>query len=298
MPIKVRRVLMGSMNARPNLRVAGGGGAALLVDGDNGVGMVVGAWAMRQAMERARGTGAAVAAVRRSGHFGMAAYYAQMAAAEDMIGLCGTNGGACMAPWGSVTPYLSTNPLAFAAPGGIDGGITLDMATSQVAWGKVELAARAGKKIPLTWATDENGRPTDDPHAAMKGLMLPLGGYKGYGLALMVDILSGVLTGAGFGSHIGDFYQHPEQPEGVGHFFMAIAVEAFMPLAEYYGRIQQMVEEIRACQPAEGVERIYVPGEIEAETAARRSREGIPLPADVVRDLRALGEEIGEPFAA
>jgi LDH2 family malate/lactate/ureidoglycolate dehydrogenase len=298
MGVKVRRVLSGVMNARPDLRVVGGGPAALLVDGDNGVGMVVSAWAMRQAMQRARETGVALAGARRSNHFGMAAYYAQLAAAEGMVGLCATNSAACMAPWGSITPYFSTNPLAFAAPGGIEGGITLDMATSQVAWGKVELAARAGQKIPLTWATDQNGRPTEDPQAAMKGLMLPLGGYKGSGLAMMIDILAGILTGAAFGSHIPDFYLEPDKPEGVGHFFLAIHIEHFMPLATYTARIEQMVAEVHACQPAEGVERIYVPGELEAETRARRLREGIPLPPDVVRDLAALGETVGEPFAA
>jgi LDH2 family malate/lactate/ureidoglycolate dehydrogenase len=296
MPLKVRRVRLGAMKARPNIRAERGGPAAVLVDGDNGVGMVVGAWAMRLALERARETGIVFAAVRQSNHFGMAAYYVQMAAAAGMIGLCGTNGGACMAPWGSVTPYLSTNPLAFATPGGIEGGLTLDMATSQVAWGKVELALRAGRKIPLTWATDQNGRPTDDPQQALSGLMLPLGGYKGYGLALMIDILCGILSGSAFGSHVGDFYAHPDQPEHSGHFFVAINIEHFISRADYLARLEQMVAELRACQPGEGVERIYVPGEIEAETAARRRREGIPLPPDMVRDLTALGEEIGEPF--
>jgi len=293
---KARRVLSGAMNARPSPRIERDGPAALLVDGDNGVGMVVGAWAMRRAIERARENGVAFAAVRRSNHFGMGAYYGQMAAAENMIGLCGTNTSAIMAPWGSVTPYLGTNPLVVAVPGGIEGGLVLDMATSQVAWGKVEVAARAGQKIPLTWATDRDGRPTDDPNEGMRGMMLPLGGYKGYGLSLMIDVLSGVLSGAGFGTHIADFYLQADQPEDVGHFFVALDVSRFMPLPLFLARVEQMVSEIRACQPAEGVARIYVPGEIEAETAARRRREGIPLPADMVRDLRALAEELGEPF--
>jgi LDH2 family malate/lactate/ureidoglycolate dehydrogenase len=167
-----------------------------------------------------------------------------------------------------------------------------------VAWGKLELAARAGQKIPLTWATDRSGRPTDDPNEGMEGLMLPLGGYKGYGLALMIDILSGVLSGAAFGTSVVDYYAEPEKPEEVGHFFMAIDVARLMPLELFEARVAQMVSEIRACQPAEGVQRIYVPGEIEAETAARRRREGIPLPDDVLRDLRALGDELGEPFVA
>jgi LDH2 family malate/lactate/ureidoglycolate dehydrogenase len=296
---KVRRVLSGAVNPQPDIRIERhtSGPAALLVDGDNGLGMVVGVWAMRQAIQRAREHGSAVVAVRRSSHFGMAAYYAQLASAAEMIGLSFTNSSATMAPWGAVTPYLGTNPLAFAAPGGIEGGIVLDMATSQVAWGKVELAARAGNKIPLTWATDRAGRPTDDPHQAMQGMMLPLGGYKGYGLALMVEILCGVLSGAAFGPHLADFYLQPERTEDTGHFFAAIEVARFMPLEQFTSRMAQMVNEIHACQPADSETRIYVPGEIEMEIVARRRREGIPLPADVVNDLRLLGEEVGEPFA-
>lgn len=299
LPLKVERVLSGIINPRPRCRVERDSPAAMLVDGDNGLGMVVGAWAMRQAIERARACGAAVAAVRHSNHFGATAYYAQMAAAAEMIGLCGTNsGGASMAPWGSVTGYLGTNPLAFAAPGGIDGGLVLDMATSQVAWGKVELAARAGQKIPLTWATDREGRPTDDPQVAMHGLMLPLGGYKGYGLALMLEILCGVLSGAGFGPHVVNFYEEPDREENSGHVFVAIDVARLMPIGQFKARMARIVDEIHACQPSEGVTRIYVPGEMELETAARRQGEGIPLPADVVAGLVGLGERVGEPFLA
>ncbi|MBI3761076.1 MAG: Ldh family oxidoreductase [Chloroflexi bacterium] len=296
LPIKTRRVISGIVNTRPKLRVERDSPSAMLVDGDNGLGMVVGEWAMVWAIERALEGGAAVVGVRRSNHFGMSAYYAMMASAADLIGIAATNASATMAPWGSVTPYLGTNPLAFAVPGGIDGGIVLDMATSQVAWGKVELAARAGKKIPLNWATDSAGRPTDDPDEAMKGMMLPLGGYKGYGLAFIVETLCGVMTGAAFGLRVGDFYAHPDREENAGHSFIAIDPARFMPLEHFKMRMAQMVEEIHACRPAEGVDRIYLPGEIEMETAARRRREGIPLPPDVVSELRRLGEEVRVPF--
>jgi LDH2 family malate/lactate/ureidoglycolate dehydrogenase len=298
LPWKIRRVRSGQANPRPQIQVVEDSPAAVLVDGDNGLGMVVGAWAMRLAIERARQYGAAAVTVRRSNHFGIAGYYAQLAAAANQVGICCTNASKAMAPWGSLTPYLSTNPVAIAVPGGIEGGVVLDMATSQVAWGKVELAARAGQKIPLTWATDLGGRPTDDPQVGMQGLMQPLGGYKGSGLALMVDVLCGVLSGAAFGSHIGDFYAEPDRREGVGHFCLAIEISRLMPIDVFKARMAQMVSEIHACQPAEGVERIYVPGEIEMEIAARRQREGIPLPPDVLRELRLLGVEVGEPFPA
>jgi LDH2 family malate/lactate/ureidoglycolate dehydrogenase len=296
LPLNVRRVRSGAVNARPEVRVVQEGSAAALVDGDNGMGLVVGVWAMREAIRRAREQGTAAVSVRHSNHFGAAAYYAQMASAADMIGLSFTNTDPGMAPWGSTTPYLGTNPLAFAAPGGMEGGIVMDMATSQVSWGKVMLAARAGQKIPLGWATDREGRATEDALEAMRGLMLPLGGYKGYGLALMVEILSGVLSGSSFGPHVADDGAQPYRPQDVGHFFMAIDVESFMPVEQFKARMNQLVDEIHACHAAEEASRIYVPGEIEMETAARRQREGIPLPNDLVQELVQLGEQLGEPF--
>ena len=296
LPVYARRLRAGAINARPDIRVVQAGLAAVLIEGDNGLGVVTGARAMREAIWRAREYGAAAVSVRHSNHFGGAAYYAQMASAADLIGVSFSNTDPGMAPWGAVAAYLGTNPLAFAAPGGIEGGIVMDMATSQVSSGKVMLAARAGERIPFGWATDRAGRPTDDPHVALNGLMLPLGGYKGYGLALMVEILCGILSGSEFGSHTIDDGAEPYRPQDVGHLFVAIDIERFMPLEQFKARMQQMVDEIHACQPAEGVSLVYVPGEIEMETAALRQREGIPLPASVAADLATLGELVGQPF--
>lgn len=296
LPVNVKRLQAGAVNPRPNIRVEGDSPAAILVEGDNGMGMVVGAWAMREAIHRARENGAAVVVARHSNHFGVAAHYAQMATAADMIGLSFTNTDASMAPWGSLTAYLGTNPLAFAAPGGIKGGIVVDMATSQVSWGKVMLAALEGRKIPLNWATDQAGRPTDDASKAVKGLMLPLGGYKGLGLALMIEILCGVLSGSSFGPHIIDDTVEPYHPQDVGHAFAAIDIERFMPVAQFKARMKQIVDEIHACEPAESGKRIYVPGEIEMETSARRRREGVPISSAVTADLEALGEMVGGLF--
>lgn len=296
LPLNLRRLSSGAVNARPNVRIVQDSPATILVDGDNGMGLVTGAWAMREAVRRARESGAMVASVRHSNHYGAAAYYAQLASGAGLIGLSFTNTDAGMAPWGSVTPYLGTNPMAFAAPGGIEGGIAMDMATSQVSWGKVMLAARAGEKIPLGWATDRSGRPTQDAKEAMQGLMLPLGGYKGFGLALMIEILCGVLSGSSFGPHVVDDGAKPYRTQDVGHFFIAIDIEHFMPLEEFQARIRQVVDEIHACRLSENVSRLYVPGEIEMETAIRRKREGIPLAANLVEELVQLGLEVGEPF--
>jgi LDH2 family malate/lactate/ureidoglycolate dehydrogenase len=296
LPLNLRRLRSGAVNARPNVHIVQESPATVLVDGDNGMGLVTGAWAMREAIRHARGTGAVVASVRHSNHYGAAAYYAQLASGAGLIGLSFTNTDAGMAPWGSVTPYLGTNPMAFAAPGGIEGGIVMDMATSQVSWGKVMLAARAGENIPLGWATDRSGRPTEDANEAMRGLMLPLGGYKGFGLALMIEILCGVLSGSAFGPHVVDDGVKPYRPQNVGHFFVAIDIERFTPLEEFRARMQQMVDEIHGCRLSENVSRIYVPGEIEMETANRRQREGIPLIGNLIEELVQLGREVGEPF--
>jgi len=184
---------------------------------------------------------------------------------------------------------LGNNPFAIAAPGGIDGGIVLDIATTKVAWGKLDLAARAGHKIPSDWATDRDGEPTEDPIEGMRGLLLPLGGHKGYGLSVMVEILCSVLTGAAFGPHV-------ERGQNLGHLCAAIDVARFGPPEAFQSRLAKMVEELHASEPSPGVSRIYVPGEIELETAARRGREGIPVTPDLIAELIELGERVREPF--
>jgi LDH2 family malate/lactate/ureidoglycolate dehydrogenase len=268
----------------------------ILADGDNGLGIIVGVKAMREAIRAAKQHGVALATARNSGHFGAAGYYARLASARGFIGLVCSNAGPAMAPWGSLTPYLGTNPMAFAAPGGLEDGVTLDMATSQVASGKVNLARLAGRLIPLNWATDSLGRPTDDPATALAGLMQPLGGYKGYGLALMIEILAGVLAGAAIGPHLFDGPSNGRVSHNVGHFFMALDVELFMPLAEFEQRMRQMADEIHQAELAPGAQRVYLPGEIERETAERREREGIPCPKHLIADLKQVGEQVGELF--
>ncbi len=297
LPYYVQSLRSGAIDPRPQIRVERTGPATATVDGDNGLGHVVGVRAMREAIELARKSGLGAVAVRSSNHFGAAGYYARLATPEGMLGLALTNSSPGQAPWGAGEAFLGTNPLAFAAPGGIEGGFALDMATTQVAYGKVSLAARLGERIPIGWAVDKEGRPTEDPQAALEGRMLPLGGYKGYGLALMVEILTGILTGAGFGPHVSEPGEHKEN---VGHFFLALDVGRFMPLEEFRGRMKQMADEIHALPLAEGFERdpsgARFPGEIELEAAERRGREGIPLPGFLVSELEKVGEEVGEVF--
>jgi len=296
LPIYVQRLRSGLVNPRPQIRVTRNRAMVIGVDGDSGLGIVVAARAMQETILTAKEFGLAATTVRNSNHFGAAGYFARMATSQKMIGIAMSNAGPAMAPWNSVTPYLGTNPLAFAAPGGIEGGIVLDMATSQVAGSRVLLAMRAGLEIPPGWATDLRGRPTRDARVAWEGLMMPLGGYKGYGLALMVEILCGIMSGSSFGPHLYDSTRGAYVAHDIGHFFLAIEIEAFMPLAVFQKRLEQCVDEIRACSPLEGTGSVYVPGDIEAASEILRAEEGIPIPGYLLHELRKLGTEVGECF--
>jgi LDH2 family malate/lactate/ureidoglycolate dehydrogenase len=268
-----------------------------LLDGQNGIGQVVAARAMRLAMEKAERTGAAWVGVCRSNHFGAAGYFAQMALERDMVGIVSTNGPAAVAPFGGRRPMLSTNPLAFAIPAGEEPPVVLDMATTVVSRGRITLFAGQNLEIPSTWALDEDGNPTPNPHAALRGTLQPMAGYKGYGLSLVLDMLCGVLTGASYGMHFSGFLTDYHQPPAdVGSLFAAVSVDSFMDAPQFKARVDTALRELKESPRAPGVDRIYAPGEIEHETRLRRLEEGVPLPQEAVEELRALGEECGVPF--
>jgi len=295
LPIYVKRLRLGAMNPRPRISVLAEGPATLLLNGDNGPGAVVATHAMQQAIRKAREIGTCWVGVRRGNHFGTCAYYTMMASDADMVGIVFTNGPASMAPWGGRQPYLSTNPISFAIPSD-EGAVVLDMATSVAARGHFLLAMKEGRELPPGLALDREGRPTTDPRAAWEGLIMPLGGHKGYGLSLVFDLLAGVLNGAANGPRVGRTYEEFDRPSDVGHTFVALDVSRFMPPLTFRQLVGQTCREIRAIPRAPGVERIYVPGEIEAERAAQRARDGIPLPASVVEELRATAAELGVPW--
>ena len=247
---------------------------ACVLDAHNGWGAVAGLAGMREAIARARQVGTGVAVVRHSNHFGIAAYYAQEAVVAGMIGVAMTNASANMSPWGGRQPYFGTNPICVAVPAGKERPVIYDGATSVVAIGKLVLAAKKGEQIPPTWAADQSGQPTTDPKVAVAaGNLLPMGGYKGYGFALIVDVLSGILAGAAFGSHVSNL-RKLDAPQNVGHFFAALDIGAFADPAEFQGEMEQLVREIKNSPRAPGSERIYLPGEIEWEFEERRCREG------------------------
>jgi LDH2 family malate/lactate/ureidoglycolate dehydrogenase len=293
LPVYMRRLLAGTTRARPQIRVVRRQGATAVLDGDAGLGQVVGHAAIALAIDLARKMNVGAVAVRHSSHFGIGALFAEQAVDAGMIGIVMTNAPANMPPHGGRQRFFGTNPLAVGLPCGDERPVVLDMSTSVVARGKIVMLEKIGASIPPGWAIDAAGRPTVDAAAALAGAVLPLGGHKGSGLAFVIDALCGVLAGAAFGPHIVDLYDEGEQAQNVGHFFLALDVEAFMPLARFRAWMDQLVREVRAQPRQPDVDRIYVPGEREYEQAEGSRRAGVALPAAGVLELDNLARSVG-----
>jgi LDH2 family malate/lactate/ureidoglycolate dehydrogenase len=301
----------GVMLARPDIVVVHETPGTALVDGGAGLGQPVGMRGMKLAIEKAQEMGVGFVAVRNSNHYGIAAYYSMMALEQEMIGISMTNAAALVVPTFGKDAMLGTNPISVAAPSGEERPFVLDMATSTVPRGKLEVYDRQGKPLPLGWATDEHGVATTDTRRVLDNLLarvggglLPLGGegelfrgYKGYGLSLLVDILSGVLPGAGYANTI-----YPKTPEGkplpanIGHFFGAIRVDAFRPLDEFKATMDDIIRRLKGSAKAEGAERIYIHGEKEFEEEDRRRRVGIPLHPVTVATMQQIARELGVEY--
>jgi LDH2 family malate/lactate/ureidoglycolate dehydrogenase len=290
--------------ASPTIETEGPG--FTLVDGHNGLGAPAAVMAMDRCLDLTASNGVACVTVRNSNHFGMAGYYAMRALPRDMIGLAMTNASRLIAPTFGVEPMLGTNPIAVAVPAGSERPFVLDMATSARPFGIVIIAQSRGEQLPEGIAVDQDGQPVHDPVRFIQGVrqdfstaLLPLGSfaelasYKGYGLAMLVDILTGVLSGANFGKHVGE---DPPNPANVGHWFMAIKVEAFMPIDVLKARMDSLINELKASRKAPGQERIYIPGEIEFETEAERLEHGIPINQYMLNQLRSLADQTGTAF--
>ncbi|HSN20002.1 MAG TPA: Ldh family oxidoreductase [Usitatibacter sp.] len=290
-----QRILAGTMAAATRPALATDAGAVAAIDGHDGVGQVLAQRAMEEAIARAKRHGVGVVAVRNSNHFGTAMYYTRLAAAAGCIGFLSTNASPAMAPWGARAKVVGNNPWSLAAPAGRHAPMILDIANSAVARGKVYLARQRGESIPPGWALDRDGRPTTDPRAAIEGMILPMGGHKGYGISVMMDVLSGVLTGSGFASQVHGPYQS-ERRSGCGHLAMALAIESFEPLAEFESRMERLVAELKSAPLAPGCDEVFYPGEIEARHDAKGRREGLALPDATVEDLRRIAGETGVPF--
>jgi len=284
----VPRIRKGLINPNPKIVVKSVAPAMKLINGDNGLGPVVGTRGMKEAIESARELGIAFAGCRNSNHFGAAAPYVLMACQEKMVGIAGTNASPTMAPWGGFEKLMGNNPLAVGVP--YEGGtpFVLDMAMSVSSRGRMRHMAEKGEKMPEGWAVDSDGRPTTDPLEGLRGFVLPIGLYKGYGLALAIDILSGIVTGAGFSTGVKSLIQQWEEPQHIGHFFIAIDPTRFMDWEAFSDRMKQLCDSMRNAHRIDLTQPVFIPGEPEAQMERDRRVHGIPFEPDVVKTLKGL----------
>jgi len=267
-------------------------GAVGVIDGHDGMGQVVTAHAARDVIRRAKTHGIGAVAVRNSNHFGTAMYYTLMAPPAGCIMFLSTNASPAMAPWGGRQKSVGNNPWSWSAPAGRHAPLVLDIANTAVARGKIYLARQRNTQIPAGWAIDAHGVPTTDPEAALAGIIQPMAGHKGYAISVVMDMLSGILTGSGWGPAVFGPYQ-AEKRSGAGHLLIALNVEVFQPLAAFNARMEDMIAGLKTAPLADGTDEIFYPGEIEARNDARNRREGLSLPADTQGDLVKLADELG-----
>ena len=288
----LKRIQAGVMQPVTRTEIVSDAGAMAVLDGHDGVGQVITAQAMQEAIHRARAHGISAVGVRNSNHFGTAMYYTRQAASEGCVAFLSTNASPAMAPWGGRKKMIGTNPWSLAAPAGRHATMVLDIANTAVARGKVYLARQRGERIPEGWAINAAGEATCDPQEAIEGIILPMAQHKGYAIAMMMDMLSGVLTGSSFGTAVHGPYQF-EQRSGCGHFALALNIEAFQPLAEFNARMERLIAEIKSAPLAQGFDEVFYPGEIEARNDARHRRDGLELPDDTLADLEKIAKENG-----
>ncbi len=280
------------LKAVPEVMAEGPGWA--IMDGRRALAPVTSCKAMEVAIAKARTAGCAYVGVRNSNHFGAAAYYANMAVKADMIGLAMTNTNPLVTVPGSRFAVMGTNPLSYAVPAGQEPPIFLDVATSVVAASKVITARALGRKIPENWLVDGDGVPTTDPsHYPESGALLPMAGHKGYGLALLIEILAAALTGAQVLDEVKLWLEKHPEPLSQGHAFMVINIGAMIPVAAFKARVDEIIRSIKGAPKAQGAERIYLPGEMEWEKRAKALAHGMVLPPDVIQRLAGLAADLG-----
>lgn len=283
------------MDISSNIRLVKDADTTAVLDGGNGFGQVAAHRAMRISIQKGRNFGIGLTVVRNTNNIGFLSFYTLMAAEEGMIGICACNAAPSMAPWGGSEPFLGTNPLSVAIPTDSQAPVVLDMSASVVARGKIRRAQRLKDEIPIGWALNEKGEPTTEPGAALKGTLLPIGGPKGYGLALIIDVLAGMISGSKYGKHVETFHQL-RGPTGIGVLTMAIDIERFMPLNNFKELMMSYVESIKRTKKAKGVGQIYLPGEIEFEKEKRSEAEGIEIDTVVAESLNDILNKMKSPL--
>lgn len=292
-PIYVKRIKEGLINKEFNIHIERETSSTALINANNTSGIPAATEGIKLAVKKAKETGIGLVGIKNSNHCGMLSDYTEYAASNDCIALATTNAPANMAPWGGKERFFGTNPLSYGIPAGERDNIIFDMATSVVAKGKIINAQKNNETIPLGWAISKEGKETTDVNEALEGLCLPVGGPKGYGLALLVDILSGLFTGASYGPHIGDLFTDFEKNQNVGQFFFVTQADLFQSIDDFKSRIDQMVDEIKQVPLAENIEKIYLPGEIEQAMLKERKENGIPISTELIQKLEEIAIENG-----
>jgi LDH2 family malate/lactate/ureidoglycolate dehydrogenase len=286
------RLRSGAMKALTECRVAVDGGAVAVLDGNDGIGQVVARRATDEAVQRARKHGVGVVSVRNSNHFGTCMYFTRQGAEAGCVMMLMSNAGPNMAPWGGLKKKIGTNPWSIAAPAGRHPPVVMDMANSGVARGKIYLANNRHESIPAHWAIDKHGNPTTDPHAALEGFILPMAGHKGYVMGVMVDVLSGVLSGSSFLDQVHGPYD-PVNRSGAGHFMLALNVAAFMPITDFHARMEAYIDSLKDVPVAPGHQQVFYPGEMETQADRAHREEGLRLAPDTLADLARVAQEAG-----
>ncbi|MBN9615785.1 MAG: hypothetical protein BGO25_03820 [Acidobacteriales bacterium 59-55] len=290
----VRALRAGGIDCNSKPEILSEGGSWAVIDGHSGMGMTSCCMAMNLAIEKARTNAIAWCGVRNSSHFGAAGYYANMAANRDMIGISMSNADPNMVVPGARGHTIGNNPFAYAVPVGTGHPILLDIALSAAAHGKIKTMKALGKPIPSTWVTDAEGIPTSNlSNWPATGSLIPMAGHKGYGIAMLVEVMAGLLTGAGILNEVKSWVFNPEESAHLGQAFIAINIEAILPIESFKTRIDSMILQIRQAPTATGSDRIYMPGEIEWEKRENALKNGIPLPDPVISSLRQAGQELG-----
>lgn len=296
MKIYMKRIDEGVVKKKCNITIERESPGMLALNAHNSMGIVAGIKSIEMAKRKAETSGSVFVTVKHSNHFGPAAFFTKHVAKQGMIGLAASNAPPNMAPWGARDAYLGTNPLSIAIPTGDDNPIILDMATSVVAQGKIILAAKNHQEIPEGWAITSDGKFTTNPQEALKGTVLPFGGAKGYGIALLIDILSGILSGAEFGPYLNNMWEDFEKPQNLGHIFHVIDISKFLDLEFFYNRINILKRDIKGLNKAEGIEEVYLPGEIEFNNEQLSRINGIILADSTLNDLQELADKWNIPF--
>lgn len=294
LPQYVKRIRTGGINTRPNIRVITERAAMAVVDGDNGMGHLVMSYAVDLAIDKARSAGVGWVGARASNHAGPASLYVRKPIEQNMIALYFAVGNANhLPPWGGMEMLLSTNPIAVGLPAGREPAVVLDMATTVAAYGKVKAKAKRGEQMPEGWMIDRQGKPLTDPKRAEEGFLVPIGGHKGYGLALIVGLLAGTLNGAAMGRDVVDFNHDHVTPTNTGQSVLVIDLAAFGEPAVFKAALDHLVHELRSSERLPGVDRIWLPGEQSHQRRQKYAAEGIPLSDGQLADLIALAAELG-----